>query len=374
MAIRNDRFLVGTRKGLFTFERQDSSWRQTRESFLGFQVPVFLPDQRDETVYASVEHGHFGTKLHRSNDGGNSWEELDPPAYPDKPEDAPDIRDPHRNVPVPWSLEKIWCLEAGGSNQSGRLWCGTIPGGLFFSDDRGASWQLVRSLWDRPERAKWAGGGYDFPGIHSICVHPEDANQVVVAISCGGVWRTTDGGETWAQGAHGMSYDFMPADQGGADPDGQDPHRMVQCAGSPKDFWVQHHCAIYHSSDGAKSWTEIENVKPSGFGFAVAVHPQDPNKAWFVPGKKDEFRYPVDGRLLVNRTSDGGKTFESLTEGLPAPPAYDLIYRHALEIDPSGDRLIMGSTTGSLWISEDQGDHWELLTANLPPIYCTRFG
>lgn len=370
----SERFYVGTRKGLFTFEKQNGDWKQTDEEFLGIAVPNVLADPRDGRVYANVEHGHFGTKLHRSEDAGKTFEELDPPVYPEKPDDVPDIIEPNRNEPIKWSLEKIWCLEAGGADQPGRLWCGTLPGGLFKSDDGGDSWELNRPLWDHPDRAKWAGGGYDWPGIHSICVDPADSKKVVIAISCGGVWRTENDGESWEQGAHGMKYDFLPEDQGGADPDGQDPHRMVQCQASPDDFWVQHHCAIYRSTNGARSWTEIENVEPSGFGFAVAVHPNEPETAWFVPAKKDENRYPKDGKFIVNRTRDGGQTFEALDAGLPEPPAYDLVYRHALEVDESGDKLIMGSTTGSLWISENQGDSWSLLSANLPPIYCVRFG
>lgn len=117
-----------------------------------------------------------------------------------------------------------------------------------------------------------------------------------------------------------------------------------------------------------------EFLEPSGFGFAVAVHPDDADTAWVVPAKKDELRYPVDGRFLVNRTRDGGETFEPLTVGLPDPPAYDLVYRHAFELDESGQILAMGSTTGSLWVREDQGDRWELLTSHLPPVYCVRFG
>ncbi len=369
----SDRFYVGTRKGLFAFERQNGNWEQAGEWFLGIQVPMLLPDPRDGKLHAAVEHGHFGTKMHRSENGGADWEELDPPVYPEKPGDVPDIVDPARNITIPWSLEKVWALETGGAGQPGRLWCGTIPGGLFRSDDNGDSWELVHSLWNVPERAKWAGGGYDYPGIHSICVHPGDSNAIAVGISCGGVWRTEDGGDHWKQGAHGMAYDFMPEDQGGADPDGQDPHMMVQCQASPNDYWVQHHCGIYRSTDGARSWKEIDNVEPSGFGFAAAVHPKEPDTAWFVPAKKDEFRYPVEGRFLVNRTRDGGATFEALTNGLPEAPAYDLVYRHALVIDDTGEKLLMGSTTGSLWISEDQGELWEQISAHLPPVYCVRF-
>lgn len=369
----SDRFYAGTCKGLFRFDRTPDGWRQAGESFLGISVPMLLPDPRDGTLYAAVEHGHFGIKLHRSSDAGETWEELDAPAYPAKPDGVPDTMCPIRNVPIPWSLEKIWSLEPGGAEQPGVLWCGTLPGGLFRSADRGESWELVRGLWDVPQRSKWAGGGYDVPGIHSICIHPEDPQHLLVAISCGGVWRTRDGGKSWEQCAHGMYYDFVPEDQGGADPDGQDPHRMVRCHAAPEQLWVQHHCGIFRSIDDSTSWQEICGIAPSAFGFAVAVHPDDPHTAWFVPAKKDEFRYPVDAKFIVNRTRDGGKSFEACGDGLPEAPCYDLVYRHAFEVDPSGDRLAMGSTTGSLWISEDGADHWKTISNYLPPIYCVRF-
>jgi hypothetical protein len=83
---------------------------------------------------------------------------------------------------------------------------------------------------------------------------------------------------------------------------------------------------------------------------------------------KDETRVPVDGRFVVTRTRDGGRSFEALSDGLPETPAYDLVYRHALAIDASGARLAMGSTTGNLWISENGGDSWRCLSTHLPPI------
>ena len=51
-------------------------------------------------------------------------------------------------------------------------------------------------------------------------------------------------------------------------------------------------------------------------------------------------------RSSVTRTRDGGKTWESLRDGLPQRDAYDLVYRHGLDVDETGKRLVMGSTTG----------------------------
>jgi len=118
----------------------------------------------------------------------------------------------------------------------------------------------------------------------------------------------------------------------------------------------------------------VTAVTPSKFGFAVAAHPQDAaDTAWFVPAVKDECRVPVDGKLVVARTRDAGKSFQVLGKGLPQQHAYDLVYRHGLAVDASGKHLALGSTTGGLWISENQGDAWECISTQLPPIYCVRF-
>lgn len=92
-----------------------------------------------------------------------------------------------------------------------------------------------------------------------------------------------------------------------------------------------------------------------------------------MPAESDERRVPVGGQVVVTRTRDGGRTFDVLSDGLPQEHAYDLTFRHALDIDDTGDRLAFGSTTGSVWISENQGDSWQCLSANLPPVYCVRF-
>jgi hypothetical protein len=263
-------------------------------------------------------------------------------------------------------------LEAGGADEPGLLWAGTIPGGLFRSADRGATWELVRSLWDRPERREWFGGGAVQPGIHSICVDPRDGRRLTLGVSCGGVWHSADGGKSWENRARGMFAAYMPP-QRREDPNIQDPHRVVQCAAAPEVLWAQHHNGVFRSTDGAASWQEVPEVPPSVFGFAVAVHPGDPDTAWLVPAVKDECRIPVDGKLVVTRTRDGGKSFEVLGRGLPQEHAYDLVYRHGLDVDATGRRLIFGSTTGGLWASEDGGDSWQCVSERLPPIYCARF-
>jgi hypothetical protein len=319
-------------------------------------------------LYAALDHGHFGVKLHRSEDAGKSWHEIAAPQYPPRPETADDV-DAFSGQPIPWTLKRIWALAAAPAD---RLWCGTLPGGLFRSSDGGEHWELIRALWDHPARRQWSGGGADWPGIHSVLVDPRDPADVTVGVSVGGVWNTGDGGEHWEPRTKGMWAAYMPPDRAG-EPAVQDPHRVVRCPGVPDVLWCQHHNGVFRSLDAGRNWEEIKTVQPSCFGFAVAVHPREPDTAWLVPAIKDEQRIPVDGRLVVARTRDGGASFEVLSAGLPQEHAYDLVYRHALDVDGTGASLAFGSTTGGLWTSDDAGDTWQEISTHLPPIYCVRF-
>ncbi|HJU83612.1 MAG TPA: hypothetical protein VJ600_05340 [Holophagaceae bacterium] len=367
----SDTLLVSTRKGLFTVVRKGKgAWSIDRVSFLGDNVTLAMVDPRDGAWYATLDHGHFGVKLQRSEDRGATWTEIGVPQYPEPPE-GHEEKD-WMGRAIPWKLIRIWALQAGGADQPGLLWAGTLPGGLFWSDDRGATWNLVRSLWDDPRRIQWSGGGADYAGLHSICVDPRDSRHLLIAVSTGGVWETKDRGVTWELLGQGLRAEYMPPEKAG-DPLFQDVHHLVQCPGAPEHCWIQHHNGMFRSTDGARTWTELKDVPPSVFGFAVAVHPKDPLTAWFVPGIKDEKRIPVGGQVVVTRTRDGAKTFEVLRHGLPQEHAYDLVLRHALDIDATGDRLAFGSSTGSLWVTEDGGDHWGTVSEHLPPVYAVCF-
>ena len=261
----------------------------------------------------------------------------------------------------PASLKYIWAVAKRGN----QLLLGTDPGGLFESSDNGNSFSLNRGLWDHPSRKGWFGGGRDNPGIHSICVDPRDENHIYIAISCAGVFETTDGGSTWNPRNKGLKADFLP------DPDseiGQDPHLTVMCPNNPDVMWQQNHCGIFRTTDGAKNWEEITDKNgPADFGFAIEVHPENENMAWVIPGVSDGVRVAIDGKLQVCRTDDGGKTWKSFSNGLPQENCYDIVYRHCL--DYNGEDLVFGSTTGNVFVSNDMGENWKCISNYLPMVY-----
>ena len=79
----------------------------------------------------------------------------------------------------------------------------------------------------------------------------------------------------------------------------------------------------------------------------------------------------IDGALFVARTEDGGQTWTHLRAGLPQQDCYDIVFRHAFDLQ--GNTLVFGSTTGNLFLSQDRGDSWQLLGYAFPPIYSVRF-
>ena len=326
----SDTLLVSTRKGLFTVARKAKQWEITAVDFLGDNVTLTLTDRRDGRSL----RGARSRPLRRQAPplDGRTVGRRSP---------RPPIR------PSPRATKRTTCgagrsigarpesgrSQPGGADEPGVIWCGTLPGGLFRSSDHGQSWDMIRSLWDHPKRKQWMGGGADLPGIHSILRRPA---QFQARVDCGldrrhlvhrGCRRELErcAAKACAPNTRRPSRLTIPS------PRTSIVSRNVRAA--PQRMWVQHHNGIFVSSDEGESFTEIAGVEPSTFGFPVVVHPREPDTAWFVPEIKDEKRIPREGKLVVTRTRDGGKSFDVLTKGLPQSHAYDIVYRHALALD-----------------------------------------
>ncbi|NNM00388.1 MAG: hypothetical protein HKO62_06530 [Gammaproteobacteria bacterium] len=386
--------LIGTRKGTVILERRGGAWRARPICHAGVPVSFAARDPRDGTLWSALDHGHWGPKLSRSRDDGASWEEAPPIKYPagarmivqqlPKPGGAGDAGVEYADA----SLLKIWYLAFAGAGQPGALYAGTIPGGLFVSRDAGESWELNRPLWNHDSRGgdlfageatgrtQWMGtpASIDYgvfePGIHSVIIDPRDADHLYVAASSAGVLESTDGGRSWQGRNRGMLMDYLP------DPAaewGHDPHYITCCAAQPDHLWQQNHCGVFFSDDGAATWKQVSAIEDGvHFGFPIAAHETDARTAWVVPARDDGERMAIGGGLCVGRTNDGGATWQVFRDGLPQQDAYDIVYRHALDV--SGDTLCFGTTTGNVYLSEDGGERWQCVGNNFPPVYSVRFG
>ena len=354
MATTNDRILLGTRKGLFDVRKRNGAWVLGEPSASGQPIAFATRDPRSGTVWASVDHGHWGSKMVRSTDEGKSFEDCPQPVYPEG-SDA--------------TVKYYWVVQPANENKPGVIWIGTEPGGLFMSEDNGDSWQLNESLWAMCVEQKWQGGGRPGAGIHSICFDPRDPNHAYVAISCAGVLETKDGGKSWCHVNKGMRKEFDPSDEVDF---GHDPHCVVMSPSSPDVLWQANHCGVYVSENGAASWKDLTDKPWIDFGFVSTVHPRDPKTAWIVPMRSDGDRTAMDAVLTVARTKDGGASWDFLRKGFPKP-AWDFPYRHGMDVGSDGDTLAMGTTSGNFYVSEDGGDSWQCVSSNLPLIYSVRF-
>jgi hypothetical protein len=351
--------LVGTTKGLFTLRTDGDEARLDGPTFAGEDVYATCIDTRGDTPHlfaGSVSH-HWGPVLRRSDDLGASWTEDETAAlaFPDDTDAA---------------LAQIWQIAPGPADEPAVLYAGVEPAALFRSDDGGRSFSLVRALWDHPHRPHWEPGGGGLC-LHTVLVHPDDPQRLLVAISAAGVYLTDDGGESWRPGNVGIVVPFLPDSP---QPEfGQCVHKVARDAVDHERLYLQHHGGTYRSVDGGDSWTPMASIAGMDFGFPVVAHPSRPGTAYLFPLHSDEYRCTPDGRCTVWRTCDGGDSWEPLAAGLPQHDAHLTVLRDGFTTDgadPAG--LYFGTRTGEVYGSTDDGTTWQLLAQHLPPVVSVR--
>ena len=236
------------------------------------------------------------------------------------------------------------------------------------------NWQEIRSVADHPTSRHW------FPGMGGLCLHSmalDELNpaRMWVGISAAGVYGTSDGGESWKPLNKGVRADFIPDE---VDLEfGQCPHKLLGHLQKDGLLYQQNHCGTYRSDDGGKVWIDITDGLPSRFGLALGLHPHDPNTLYVLPEDNaiaddevgGEFRIVSGNKFRVFRSRNGGGDGEALTNGLPQKNPYLHSMREGMatdNLDPCG--VYVGTTNGQIFYSRDEGDNWELLIDNLPPI------
>lgn len=360
--------LVGTRKGAFilTGDQSRRRWRLAGPYNPGTDIFHLVYDPRaGGRIFSASNSMWFGPQVEFSDDLGGTWEQSrEQPRFSEKPEYA------EHDGPT---VSNIWHIEPGRDSEPDTLYAGVQPAAIFKSTDNGATWGEVEGLGKHPTRSQWMPG---FGGLclHSIALDWQDPQRMWVGISAAGVFRTDDGGENWLPANQGVRADFNPADP--LPEWGQCPHKLLPQTAKPGLLYQQNHCGVFRTEDYGSRWTDITEGLPSRFGFVLGLHPRDPQTLFVLP--EDEalgtdvgggIRYVSGGKFRVFRSRSGGKEWESLTNGLPQEHAYLHCLREGMAtdtLDPVG--VYLGTVNGQIFYSWDEGDHWEVMVENLPPI------
>jgi photosystem II stability/assembly factor-like uncharacterized protein len=350
--------MIGTRKGLWIARSDDRvHWTLGEPQFWMNEVVSCAIDNRGDSprLLAGVMSWHLGPQVNRSDDLGATWQET--------PNGA--IRFPEDTGVA---LERVWQLSLPESEPD-VVYAGTQPSALFRSNDRGETFDIVRSLWDHPHREKW-DAGFGGQAIHTILPDPADANLLTVAMSTGGVYQSEDGGGSWHPSNKGVKAYFFP------DPwpeFGQCVHKVASNPARPERMYLQNHHGVYRTDDGGRTWESIADGLPSDFGFPIVVDPHDPDTVYVFPLVADSNRVPPDGKPRVWRSRDAGQTWAELADGLPEESFFTVVLRDAMCVDqatPTG--VYFGSRDGSVYASNDAGDHWAAVAEHLPDVLCVR--
>jgi photosystem II stability/assembly factor-like uncharacterized protein len=277
--------------------------------------------------------------------------------------------------PLARSLRSVFWLTPGHGDEPGVWYAGGSPQGLFRTEDGGDTWAPVTGWNDHPSWMEWAEwpeeNTPDGSLLHSVIVDPRDPDHLYVGMSAGGVFESTDGGRDWAPLNDGMATVFDPEP---GPPFSHDPHCVRLHPRRPDRLYQQNHCGIYRLDRPSSVWDRIGRSMPADvgdIGFSIELHPRDPDVAWVLPMDGTDVwpRTSPDGRPCVYITRDAGATWSRLDRGLPAP-AWFTVKRQATTVDDRDPAgLYFGTTGGEVWASADEGTSWSPVTAHLPEIY-----
>ncbi|HEX8500219.1 MAG TPA: DUF4214 domain-containing protein [Pyrinomonadaceae bacterium] len=156
------------------------------------------------------------------------------------------------------------------------------------------------------------------------------------------VWRTTNGGDTWAP--------LPTTTTDGSAWDGQGIWAIAVSRGGGPVLMVSKSGGIFRSADGGATWAKVKN---DSFVSNIEIDPRDPNTAYAVSG----------GGNTVLATRNGGATWSTLGQGLPP-----FVSPQVVRVDPSDSSVLYCGTMAGVYRSADRGANWAPVGAGLPSV------
>jgi hypothetical protein len=358
------RVLVGTRKGSFvlTSDEARKKWDVAGPHFAGWEVYHMKGSPVDPNrIYAAPSTSWSGQVMQRSDDGGATWSVVGNKfAY----DGATGTHAWYDGTPHPWEFKRVWHLEPSLTNPDEVL-AGVEDAGLFKSVDGGQTWAELSGLRTHTTGSAWQPGAGGLC-LHTIILDPTNPQRIVIAISAAGAFRTDDGGATWKPINRGLVSNFMPNPTAEV---GHCVHHIAAHPSRPGTLFMQKHWDVMRSDDAGDSWHEVSGNLPTDFGFAIDVHAHEPETLYVVPIKSDAEHFVPDGKLRVFRSRTGGNDWEPLSKGLPQENCFVNVLRDAMAVDRMDEcGVYFGTSGGQVYASADAGDSWTAVVRDLPAV------
>lgn len=255
-------------------------------------------------------------------------------------------------------------------SSSNALYLGTADGHLFVSEDAGQHWSLRGRVTPRHDSV-----------LQKLLVNARDENDLIAAVwfqdvrEGGGVYRSRDAGRTWT--AAGLSGEIL--------------RTVEESPSDPEIFVAGTRSGIFRSTDGAESW---QRISPAGDPElrnvdSLAIDPQDPQiiyagtyhlpwkttdagKSWSAVSSgmiddSDVMSLRVDAgnpaRIFASacsgiyRSENAAAQWTKL-QGIP----FSSRRTQAIVQDPQNPRNVYAATTEGLWLTHDGGESWARAT------------
>ena len=355
--------LVSTSKGGFIYYSNEKRrfWEVNGPYLLGSIIHHMILDPRDsKTILMAAQTKSHGPMIFKSIDFGMNWVPVkSPPKFTSSKK-----------------LAHIYRLTPGHESEPNTWYAGTSPQGLFKSIDFGNTWQEVDGFNNHPQIDEWCGKSVistlKYEKIHSIMVHPQNPGSLIIGMSSGGVFESMDGGKSWAS----MNEGLLATDI--ANSLGRDPHLVVQHPMDPNRIYQQNQCGIFRLDLGNRIWKHIGlGIDRGDIGFSLCLHPHDPDTLWAFPMEGTDIwsRVCTGGQPAVYCSQDAGENWFRQDIGFPMWHAWFTVLNKALisdHFDSVG--LYIGTTNGSIWHSDNEGNSWRQIITHLPKIYALEVG
>jgi hypothetical protein len=256
---------------------------------------------------------------------------------------------------------RVWSLAVSATERTaegGVIYAGTMPSAAYRSDDGGRNWRELTAFQDVPGQENWS-----FPPqptthlIHQLAVPVTEPQTVLAGIELGGVVKSTDGGESWAQVA-------------GA---GDDCHTLVTHPDAPGRYYESDGAGYVESKDYGKTWKVTCEGIPDAvrYFYSMAVDPGDPENI-IISASRDQYSghalrpntLAFDRNITIDFAvwstlyrKQGDAEWREVLDGLPDPYGSPL---GRLATNPAeGGVFYYWTVDGELYRSADGGDHWD---------------